>query len=109
MIGLTYHQKENIKCLIHPSDITNANPLFQRKNKDQSCCQIDYIIQNNFGTCYLCKITTHVIDEIKQKIYSLNLPKHISLRPILIHVNGVDEKVQKSNFFSSIIDFNDLL
>lgn len=101
---------------IDPSDIINANPFFQRKNKDQSGCQIDYMIQNNFGTCYLCeikfsshKITTHVVDEVKQKIHSLNLPNHISLRPVLIHVNGVDEKVRKSDFFSSIINFNDLL
>ena len=101
---------------IDPSDIVNANPFFQRKTKDQSGCQIDYMIQNKFGTCYLCeikfsshKITAHVIDEIKQKIACLNLPRQISLRPVLIHVNGVDRQVQTSDFFSYIIDFNDLL
>ncbi len=101
---------------VDPSDIVNANPFFQRKTKDQSGCQIDYMIQNKFGTCYLCeikfsshKITMHVIDEIKQKIACLNLPRQISLRPVLIHVNGVNKQVQTSNFFSYIIDFNDLL
>lgn len=101
---------------INPAEIINDNPFFQRKTKDQPGCQIDYMIQCKFGTCYLCeikfsshRITTHVIDEVKQKICRLNLPKYMSLRPVLIHVNGVDEKIEISDFFSSIVDFNDLL
>jgi uncharacterized protein len=50
-----------------------------------------------------------VIDEVKLKIKSIALPKNISIRPVLIHVNGIDECVKESDFFSSIIDFNDLL
>ena len=101
---------------IDPSEIVNDNPFFQRKTKERSGCQIDYMIQTKFGTCYLCEIkfsnreiTKNVIDEIKEKIQSLALPKNISIRPVLIHVNGVDESVTESNFFSSIIDFNTLL
>jgi len=101
---------------IEPSEIVNDNPFFQRKAKDRPGCQIDYMIQTKFGVCYLCEIkfssqeiTRSVIDEVKQKIRSLSRPKNISIRPILIHVNGVDEYVIESGFFSSIIDFNDLL
>ncbi len=101
---------------IDPSDILNDNPFFQRKAKNKSGCQIDYMIQTKFGSCYLCEIkfssreiTRSVIDEVKQKIDSLSLPRNISIRPVLIHVNGVDEYVRESDFFSSIIDFNDLL
>ncbi|MBM3208492.1 MAG: ATPase, partial [Chlamydiae bacterium] len=90
--------------------------FFQRKANDRQGCQIDYMIQTKFGTCYLCEIkfnsqeiTKSVIDEVKQKIKSLALPKNMSIRPVLIHVNGVDESVLESDFFSSIIDFNDLL
>ena len=79
-------------------------------------CQIDYMIQTKFGTCYLCEIkfnsreiTRGVIDEVKQKIRGLALLKNIAIRPVLIHVNGVDEHVKESDFFSSIIDFHDLL
>ncbi|MCX6990690.1 MAG: hypothetical protein NTX49_06490 [Chlamydiae bacterium] len=101
---------------IDVSEIVNDNPFFQRKTKNKSGCQIDYFIQTKFGTCYLCEVkfsskevTESVIDEVKQKITSLSLPKNLSIRPVLIHVCGVDEKVIESDFFSSIIDFNVLL
>ena len=74
------------------------------------------MIQTKFGTCFLCEIkfsslevSKTIIDEVNQKMKSLVLPKNISIRPILIHVNGVDEEVERSDFFSSIINFEDLL
>lgn len=101
---------------IDAADIINDNPFFQPKIKDRPGCQIDYMIQTKFSTCYVCeikfnsnKLSIAVIEEMKQKIRSLSLPKAISVRPILIHVNGVDEEVEESGFFSSIIDFSKLL
>lgn len=101
---------------IDPSEIVNDNPFFQRKSRSRQGCQIDYMVQTKFGTCYLCEIkfcnreiTRSVIDEVKQKIRCLVLPRNISIRPVLIHVNGVDDYVLESAFFSSIIDFNELL
>ncbi len=101
---------------IDPSEIVNDNPFFQRKAKNRQGCQVDYMIQTKFGTCYLCEIkfnsqeiTRSVIDDVKQKIQSLALPRNISIRPILIHSNGIDEHLKESDFFSSIINFNDLL
>lgn len=101
---------------IDVSEIINDNPFFQRKTKDRPGCQIDYFIQTKFGTCYLCEIkfsskeiSETVIDEVKEKIKSLSLPKNLSIRPVLIHVCGVDEKIVESEFFSSIIDFDTLL
>ena len=74
------------------------------------------MIQTKFGTCYLCEIkfnaleiTKSIIDEVKKKIRCLALPRNMSVRPVLIHVNGVDECVKENEFFSSTIDFNDLL
>jgi hypothetical protein len=74
------------------------------------------MIQTKFGTCYLCEIkfssqelTRRVVDEVKQKMRNLILPKRISIRPVLIHINGVDKKTLESDLFSSIIDFNVLL
>jgi len=74
------------------------------------------MIQTKFGTCYLCgiKFSSHeighsVIEEVKQKIRSLAIPKNLSMRSVLIHINGVGGSVSESDFFSSIIDFNDLL
>jgi AAA+ ATPase superfamily predicted ATPase len=101
---------------IDPSEIVNDNPFFQRKIKGRPGCQVDYMIQTKFGTCYLFEIKfssqeipKSIIDEVNQKIRSLVLPKKISIRPVLIHVNGVEEYVKESDFFSSIIDFNDLM
>ncbi len=101
---------------IDPSEIVNDNPFFQRKAKNRLGCQIDYMIQTKFGTCYLCEIkfsskeiSKSVIDEVQQKIFALELPRNISIRPVLVHVNGVDDYVKESGFFSSIIDFSDLL
>ncbi|MBI5447403.1 MAG: hypothetical protein HY939_01570 [Gammaproteobacteria bacterium] len=39
----------------------------------------------------LTKISTSIIDEVKQKIDRLALPKNFSYRPVLIHVNGVKD------------------
>jgi hypothetical protein len=101
---------------IDASEIVNDNPYFQRKSASQAGCQIDYMIQTKFGTCYLCEIkfsaqTLHVnvIDEIKEKIKNLKRPKNFSIRPVLIHVNGVSDEIIESEFFSSIIDFRLLL
>lgn len=101
---------------IDSSEIVNDNPFFQRKANKRQGCQIDYMIQTKFGTCYLCEIkfctqeiTKDVIDEVQQKIRSLELPRRMSVRPVLIHVNGVDREIVKSDYFSSIIDFSDLL
>lgn len=101
---------------INPVDIVNDNPFFQRRTKEQKGCQIDYMVQAKFGTCYLCEIkfsdkeiTESILDEVKQKIDNVALPKKFSIRPVLIHVNGVEDGVVESGFFSSIIDFNDLL
>jgi len=101
---------------IDSSEIVNDNPFFQRTSKIRPGCQIDYMIQTKFNTCYLCEIkfsrreiSRSVIKEVEQKIKALDRPKNISIRPVLIHVNGVDEGVEDSEFFSSIIDFRDLL
>lgn len=101
---------------IDPSEIINDNPFFQRKAKHRQGCQIDYMIQTRFGTCYVCEIKfssreipKSIIDDVRQKIRNLALPKNISIRPALIHVNGVDDQVSESGFFSHIIDFNNLL
>lgn len=59
---------------IDPFEIVNDNPFFQRKANGRQGCQIDYMIQTKFGTCYLCeikfnaqKITKSVIDEVKNQ------------------------------------------
>ena len=50
------------------------------------------------------KIQPTVIKEVKEKVQSLSISKRLSVRPVLIHVNGVSESVKKSHYFTQISD-----
>ena len=93
-----------------------SNPFFQRKTSRIPGCQIDYMIQTRHDTVYVCEIKfsrfeikPDIISEMQEKIKRLKLPKRFSIRPLLIHVNGVREDVIDSRYFSAIIDFGELL
>lgn len=95
------------------SDIIMAGPFFQRKTKRNKGCQIDLLIQTRHQTLYICEIKfyaseikSQVIDEIREKIDRLSCPRGFSIRPVLIHVNGVSKSVKEDEFFSHIIDFS---
>lgn len=101
---------------IKPGDIIADNPYFQKTTSTKKGCQIDYLIQTRFNTLFACEIKfslhplkTDVIDEVKEKLCSLSLPKRFSAWPVLIHVNGVSDGLQDSGYFSELIDFSQLL
>lgn len=99
------------------NEILNDGPYFQRQTKTQRGCQIDYLVHLKYNSLYICEIKycikpigIEIIEEVKEKMNRLNLPKTpFSLRPVLIHVNGVSESVQESAFFTHIINFSQLL
>lgn len=104
------------KLGITKQDIIFANPYFQRKTERQQALQIDYLIQVKQDTIYICEIkfsrnpvALDVINDAKLKAGKLALPKHLSKRFVLIHVNGVGEEVMDENFFEHIIDFGEFL
>jgi AAA+ ATPase superfamily predicted ATPase len=97
-------------------DILADNPYLQKKTKRQKGCQIDYLIQTKYNNLYLCEIKfskhpvgAKVIEEVQEKIRRLKLPRGLAVLPVLIHVNGVQDTVEESDFFCKIIDFGDLL
>ena len=101
---------------IDPNEIVHDKPYFQRNTTRHAGCQIDYMIQTRVNIVHICEIKfsrnpirTEIVDEMKQKINHLMLPRHFSYRPVLIHVNGVDDEVISSEYFADIIDFSDLL
>lgn len=105
---------QNLK--IHPHDIICDNPYFQRKSSTQKGCQIDYLIETKSNTLYICEIkysknplSKSVILEVQEKINKLKRPKGFSCRPVLIHVNGVQDSVIDADYFDSIINFHDLV
>lgn len=101
---------------INIADIVNDNPFFQRKTTRSKGCQIDYMIQTRFKNLFICeikfsrnKIGAEVIEEVKEKIERISLPRGFSCWPVLIHVNGVTDAVIESRYFTQIIDFSSLL
>lgn len=101
---------------LKPEDIILSGPYFQRTTKRHPGCQIDYMIQTKQDVIYICEIkfkreeiSKDVISEVKDKMNRLKVPKYISRRAVLIHVNGVKDEVLDADYFSTIIDFNSFL
>ena len=101
---------------IDPTDIISDNPYFQNANYRHAGCQIDYMVQTKFDTLYICEIKfsknlidSSIIPEVQSKINTLQSSKKFSCRPVLIHVNGVNEDVVDSDYFAAIIDAGELL
>lgn len=101
---------------IPPEEIIMDGPFFQNSAARQAGCQIDYMIQTRFNNLYLCEVKfsknpigPKVIGEIEEKIKRLKVPKRFSIRPVLIHVNGVEDTVLDQGYFDKVIDFGQLL
>ncbi len=115
--NLVLRNRQYIKdCLgISHDEIVSDNPFFQRKTNKLPGCQIDYLIQTHFGGLWLCEfkfsknpVGKAVIKEMQKKMAHLIHPKGFSMRPVLVHVNGVDEEVIANGFFAKIINFSDI-
>lgn len=97
-------------------EIVREGPFLQTKTARHEGCQIDYMIQTRFNTLYVCEIkflkitiSKKIIKEMEEKKERLKVPKNFSIRPILIHVNGVEDEIVEEGFFDKIIDFASLL
>lgn len=100
---------------IKPDEIIWDNPFFQRHTSKMLGCQIDYMIQVKSKNLYIFEIkfltkeiNKDIIPAVSEKINRLKKPKGYSCRPILIHVNGVNESVFEQDYFAKIIDFGEL-
>ncbi len=97
-------------------EIVMDGPFFQKPAARREGCQVDYMIQTRFNTLYVCEVKFSknsigmpVIEEVEQKIKRLKVPKRFSVRPVLIHVNGVEDTVLDQSYFDKVIDFSQLL
>jgi AAA+ ATPase superfamily predicted ATPase len=98
------------------NDIVFDNPYFQNATKQINACQIDYLIQTRTNTLYLCEIKfskneigKQIIPELKTKIKSLKMPKQFTCLPVLIHVSGISEELENSEYFYKTVDFSQFL
>jgi len=94
-------------------EIVWSGPYFQAATTRQKGCQIDYLIQSKYRVLYVCEvkfsereIPYKVVKEAESKSQRLKIPKGFSLRHVLVHVNGVAEKIEYSEAFSNVIDFS---
>ena len=101
---------------ILPEEVVADGPFVQRATKRQPGCQIDYMVQTRFHTLYICEIKfskdligRKILEEMEEKIKRLKLPRRFSIRPILIHVNGLENAVLDEGFFDKVIDFSQFL
>lgn len=114
---VTHNYKILWKMLnVSAEEVVMDGPFFQSSTTKQLGCQIDYLIQARFHTLYLCevkfkkdKIGKNIFEEMEEKRNRLKVPRYFSIRPILIHVNGVEDSVVEENYFDKIIDFSQLL
>jgi AAA+ ATPase superfamily predicted ATPase len=99
---------------IAPSAILSASPYFQTKTLRKDSCQIDLLIDTKHSL-YVCEckyrqqIGLEVIEEVKEKIKRLKVGKNVSIRPILIYLGDLSDRVRREGYFSQIISFEDLL
>ena len=101
---------------VSEEEVVMDGPFFQNSTVRQPGCQIDYMIQTRFHNLYLCEIKfskdsvgKKIIEEMEEKRKRLKVPRHFSIRPVLIHVNGVEDSVLEEGYFDKVIDFGQLL
>ncbi len=123
MLGVQFENLVvNNRALVHrllqipPEEIVNSGPYLQTRQTRRPGCQIDYLVQARHNVLYLVEIkfqqdpiSIKIIDEVQKKCEALQLPKGFSLRPVLIHVNGINDSVIDSGFFARTINFSELL
>lgn len=116
--NLVVHNCKTLWKMLNVSaeEIVLEGPFFQSSTIRQSGCQIDYMIQTRFHSLYVCEIkflknpvSKKIIAEMETKRERLKVPKYFSIRPVLIHVNGVEDSVLEEGYFDKIIDFGQLL
>ena len=101
---------------ISPYDVISAGPYLQTQTTKRDKCQIDLLIQTKHNNLFVCEIKfknseikSSILSEVQDKVRKLERPKGFSIRPVLIHVNGVCDSVVEEDYFSDIIDFESLI
>jgi len=96
-------------------DVVYDGPYFQSTTQRQAGCQIDYLIQTRTNNLYIIeikfsknKVKKNVINEVNDKLQKIIVPRNMSVRPVLVHVNGVEKTIVENDFFVKIIDFSTL-
>lgn len=88
--------------------ILNAGPYAQNKTQRRQGCQIDLLIRSR-QSLYLVemkfrkKIRADAIDQVKEKIARLKLPRTQSVRTVLLHSGELESNVEASDYFDFVV------
>ncbi len=93
--------------------VVNAGPYWQEKTLRREACQIDLLVRTSqslhvFETRLRQKIDASVIDEVKEKVRRLKLPRDLSVRTGLIYHGELASGVVEADYFDHLIPFADL-
>jgi len=100
---------------VDPGELVREGPYFQEQTTKHPGCQIDYLVQTRYSLYVveirfsLNPVPFDVIEQVQRKIESLIIPRNLSVRPILVHVNGVADSVRDQDHFDRIIEFGALV
>jgi uncharacterized protein len=92
-------------------EIVREGPYFQNQTTKHAGCQIDYLIQTRHSLFVVeikfskSELTSAVVQEVREKVEALITPRNLSIRPVLVHVNGVAEAVENADYFDKVLDF----
>jgi len=96
---------------ISPIDIVCDGPYRQSTTTTQKGCQIDYLAQTLTKNLFICEfkfkrreLGVDIIDDMKEKINALKVPKGFATVPVLFHLGGVASSVETAGYFYRIID-----
>jgi AAA+ ATPase superfamily predicted ATPase len=99
---------------INRQTILADSPYLQRAGKTQAGCQIDYMIQTELNSLFICEIkfskntiSSKVIQELQDKIKALKKPKHLACLPVVIYFGEASEAVLDSSTLFKAIDFQE--
>ena len=102
------------KLQISPEDIIASGPFYQKSSITKKGCQIDYLIQLRQNELYLVEVKfslhpigNEVIKQIETKLANFDYPKHMIVKPVLIHVSGVEKAVAQSDVLYRVLDFGE--
>ncbi len=101
---------------IPPQDVVADNPYIQYPTTRIKGCQIDYLVQTQSNTLYVCEIKmrkgeigTEVIEAMKEKLRRFSVPKGFGVCPVLLHLGPASDTLLDSRYFYKIIDIADFL